>query len=412
MKILWICFVWPEPASSAAGYRTLQLINAFKEAGSEVRVCSPCKSNQYQDQLLTKGFVAEHLPANDARFDSYILEYQPDVVFFDRFMIEEQFSWRVREQCPNAMRVLDSIDLHSLRRARQRKVESGLLVQDLISTDFYSEDAIREISAIYRSDLCLLVSDFEQKLLMDIYSVPAELLTLCRFSYPQPQQLKAYDERKDFVVIGNFNHPPNLDSFKLLHEILWQKIKAKLESVGANSVELHIYGAYPKGEIMGLDNKLTGFRVKGWAEDARETLSRYRINLAPLRFGAGIKGKISDGWSVGTPCAATSIAAEGMSEDLEFAGVLADEWDVFADKAVSLYTKRLLWERAQAQAASLIECLFSRGRNEESLQQKIMTIFSNLDELRNRNFVGKMLWYHQYRSTEFFSRWIEEKNKT
>ena len=228
MKILWICFVWPEPDSSAAGTRTIELLNILKNAGHEIRVCSPCQPNSYKEALSNLGFITEYQAANDSRFDTFIEQYQPDIVFFDRFVIEEQFSWRVRQYCPDALRVLDTIDLHSLRRARQRKVQEGLDARELSIPDLQSEDAIREIAAIYRSDLSLIVSDFEIEFLQRNYNLSDSLLALCRFSSSKLEIVPSFEERCHFVSIGNFNHAPNIDSIKVLQENIWAEIKVRL----------------------------------------------------------------------------------------------------------------------------------------------------------------------------------------
>jgi glycosyltransferase involved in cell wall biosynthesis len=103
-----------------------------------------------------------------------------------------------------------------------------------------------------------------------------------------------------FVTIGNFMHKPNVDSILWLKETLWPQIRAQLPSA-----ELHVWGAYAQDRHRHLTNKKQGFFVKGHADDCFDTLSRYRVLLAPLRFGAGIKGKVADSWAVGTPVVTT-----------------------------------------------------------------------------------------------------------
>jgi len=411
MKILWIGFIWPEPGSSAAGARTMQLITTCLQAGHEVTFCSASQDSVHRDRLVEAGIHTERFQPNDPAIDLYLKEYQPELVFFDRFMIEEQFAWRVRAQCPSALRILDTCDLHSLRRARQRKVEEGQSALVLADMELQSDDAMREISAIYRSDLSLIISDAEMALLQDRYHVPSELLEYCPLFYPTPVEVPGFDRRRNFVTIGNFNHAPNLDSYRILQGEIWPRIQDKLFSFGEPNSELHIYGAYPTAEFLRLDNPKSGFRVKGWAQNARATLSQYRVNLAPLRFGAGLKGKVADGWSVGTPCIATSIAAEGMCWNGEFGGMVEDSWAPFADKAVALYSERATWERAQLIGMKIITEKFGEKLNAERFIAAIEGLVLTGAERRNRNFVGAMLWHNLHRSTEYFSRWIAAKNQ-
>lgn len=412
MKVLWIALVWPEPASSAAGFRTMQLIEALRGAGYDVQVCSPCKSNPHQERLQKLGISTASFLPNDSSFDAYIKELDPSVVFFDRFMAEEQFGWRVRQQVPHALRILDTVDLHSLRRARHKKIAEFAMLNDFSITevDLESNDAIREISSIFRSDLSLIISDTELLLLKSYYKVSADLLELNRFHYSVQARQSEFEERKHFMAIGNFNHEPNADSYRMLHQFLWQPIREKLLERGQDGVELHIYGAYPTKEFSSLDNPKTGFRVKGWAKDSLETLSQYRVNLAPLRFGAGIKGKVSDGWAVGTPCVGTAVAAEGMCEGLAFGGAIADNKEDFIDKAVDFYCQKELWTTAKNRGLEIINSLYNEEKSSQSFLTSLRNALVERESRRHNNFVGQMLWHHQHRSTEFFSRWIEAKN--
>jgi hypothetical protein len=412
MKVLWIALVWPEPGSSAAGFRTMQLLNALCNAGYDVEVCSPCKPNHHQERLEKLGIKTASYKPNDSSFDKYVKELDPRIVFFDRFMAEEQFGWRVKEQVPLALRVLDTVDLHSLRRARHKKIAEFASLNDFAvdEVDLASNDAIREISSIFRSDLSLIISDAELALLKSYYKISAELLELNRFHYTAPVKSRSFEERKHFVAIGNFNHEPNADSYRMLHAYLWNEIREQLADRGIFDVELHIYGAYPTKEFTSLDNPETGFRVKGWATDAMQTLGQYRVNLAPLRFGAGIKGKVSDGWAVGTPCVGTEVAKEGMCQDLAFGGAIADNKEDFIKKAVSLYRDELRWSTARDNGLEIIKTLYNEEKSTQSFLIAIRNALVEREQRRLNNFVGQMLWHHQHRSTEFFSRWIEAKN--
>ncbi len=410
MKLLWICFVWPEPVSSAAGIRTMQLLTASQKAGYDVVVCSPCQANPFQQALAAAGFAAHQFEPNDSRFDAYLQSFQPDVVVFDRFIIEEQFSWRVREHCPQAVRVLDTIDLHSLRRVRERRSAKKINVLQLELEDFHEDDSVRELASIYRSDLSLIVSDAEVSILRDSLGIPSELLSLCRIGYQPHSDLLDFHSRSNIVMIGNFHHAPNIDSYRLLQGSLWPMIKRELESRGIDDVELHIYGAYPTAEFLQQDNQRSGFRVRGWVEDAQAALSQYRVNLAPLQFGAGIKGKIADGWCVGTPCVSTSVGAEGMTGGLPFGGVVHDDFDNFATSVADLYTAPDLWQKAQQRGIDIIRRLFNPETEVQIFLSALEKVINHHDQIRNTNLVGSLLWHQQHRSTEYFSRWIELKN--
>jgi len=412
LKILWICTVWPEPTSSAAGFRTVSLFEALRENGHSVTITSPAKTNIFRSALEQSGFETEQVFANNASFDHYISEKKPDVVIFDRFMTEEQFSWRVRLCLPQATRILDTVDLHSLRRLREKHVKQENFNSTSALGMDTSNDTLRELAAIWRSDLTLVTSTTELELLLRVYGVAPDLLTLCSFGYPLPKKLIIFGERKDLIFIGNFNHEPNIDAVHFLRDSLWAEIRNASARFGVSDCELHIYGAYIPQRVKELDSVKERFRIKGWASNAHEVLSHYRVNLAPLRFGAGIKGKVSDGWYVGTPCVGTTYAAEGMHGELPFGGLVADQVKDFAQAVAQLYTEESLWNQAQENGIKIIKNLFSLQETNRRFVASIEQSHQTQEQLRAKNFIGALLWYQTNRSTEYFSRWIECKNKS
>lgn len=407
MKLLWIGTVWPEPDATAAGGRTIRLLETCQEAGYEVRFVSPCQENPHQGALESRGIKTARLLPNDPTFDSYIAEYQPDIVVFDRFMIEEQFSWRVREHTPQAVRVLDTVDLHSLRRERQRSLTSGTLPY----ATPHSDDTLRELAAIYRSDLSLIISRAEATLLTEKFGIPSSLLHVTEFLYPPPPPYEGWEGRANLVFIGNGLHAPNVDAIRLLKTSLWGPIRSALAQRGVSDTELHIYGAYLPQEVLQFDNARERFRVMGRADEVYETLRRYRCNLAPLRFGAGLKGKVSDGWMAGTPCVATDVAAEGMTLENLFGGVIENRLHQYPERVAELYTDKHGWEKAQAVGREILTTRFSQTENALSFQERLALLAQEREPARKQNIVGSLLWYHGLRSTEYFSRWIEEKNR-
>lgn len=118
-KLLIIGFVWPEPKSSAAGSRMLQLIEVFQSENYHITFASTCGKGDKAFNLENLGIEQVTIQLNHSSFDEFIKVLDPDLVLFDRFMTEEQFGWRVAQQCPNALRILDTEDLHALRKGRQ-----------------------------------------------------------------------------------------------------------------------------------------------------------------------------------------------------------------------------------------------------------------------------------------------------
>ncbi|MDY8134251.1 glycosyltransferase [Aquimarina sp. 2201CG5-10] len=408
--ILIIGFVWPEPNSSAAGSRMMQLIELFISQNWKVTFASPAADSDHMINLEELGVTKVSILVNDPDFDIFIKETQPNIVLFDRFMIEEQFGWRVSKHCPKAIRILNTEDLHCLRKSRHESFKKGKKFEanDLLTTD----NAKREIASIYRSDLTLIISDFEMNLLKNIFKIEEDLLRYLPFLLdPITTQTKenwpTYEERTHFITIGNFRHEPNWNSVLYLKESIWPLIKKELPEA-----ELHVYGSYPPPKATQLNNPNEGFYIKGWAEDAKIVMKNARVCLAPLRFGAGIKGKLAEAMTQGTPSVTTSIGAEGMlGEDSDWNGFISDDIETFAKAAIRLYTNKNIWQQAQQNGIEIINTRFKKSLS-ESFINNINTLQENLHKHRNNNFIGSMLQYHTTRSTEFMSRWIEEKNRS
>ena len=117
--------------------------------------------SDFSFDLSTISVKTQTIQLNDSSFDTLIKELNPDVVLFDRFMIEEQYGWRVMENCPNALRILDTEDLHFLRKAREVAFKQN---RELVFIDYISDVFKREMASMYRCDLTLLISEYEIQL--------------------------------------------------------------------------------------------------------------------------------------------------------------------------------------------------------------------------------------------------------
>ena len=409
LKVLIIGYVWPEPCSSGAGVRMMELINLFLEQQWQVTFASPSAETEHMVDLGAMGIKTLNIALNDSSFDTYISENSPDIVLFDRFMMEEQFGWRVEKYAPDALRMMELIDLHLLRDARHRLAKASQQVeQEVDLTTLYSEIAKREIASIYRSDLTLLISDYEMSLLMERFSIPDNLLHLTPFMFDEnhmPDPVPAFDQRADFIFIGNFRHAPNWDAVLWLKQVIWPLIRTSLPEA-----ELHIYGSYPPKKATELHKPAEGFHLLGWAPDALEVVKKARVMLAPLRYGAGIKGKLSDAMLAGTPCITTSVGAESMTGGLPWCGSIEDKPEAFARAAIAIYQNEELWRDAQQKGFDILSHLFNKKSNGEMLIKRIKEKRETLHSDRHGNFIGSMLRHHHHRSTEFMSRWIELKN--
>lgn len=407
-NILIIGTVWPEPNSSAAGSRTLQLIELFQKQNYKITFASASSDSEHAFDVQTLGIEKVKIELNNKSFDEFISKLQPSIVIFDRFMIEEQFGWRVAENAPDALRVLDTIDLHCLRQARQLAFKEK---RPFTTEDLFSDTAKREIASILRCDSSLIISDFEMKLLQDYFKVDISILHYVPFLLDKIDEVTLkkwplFEERNNFITIGNFIHEPNWNAVQYLKEEIWPLIRKQLPTS-----ELHVYGAYASQKVNELNNAKEGFLIKGRAEDAMQVVKEAKVCLAPLRFGAGIKGKLVEAMQCGTPSVTTEIGAEGMHGSFEWDGIVANAPQEFAAAAVELYSDKTLWQKSQENGVIIINNFYSKEIHGAKLIEQILNLQKNLKQHRLKNFTGAMLMHHTLGSTKYMSKWIEEKGK-
>lgn len=383
----------------------LQLIEFFQSKGYKLIFGTAAQKTENALDLEILGVEVVELKLNNAAFNEYLAGLAPDIVLFDRFITEEQFGWRVSEVLPAAIRILDTEDLHCLRKVREKQYKAGRLFHysDLLT----EEISKREIAAILRCDLSLMISKVEIQILREVFHIDSQLLLYLPFLLPKGSDtnLPGYDERQHFISIGNFLHAPNLEAVKILKQTIWPEIRKQLPQA-----ELHVYGAYPNQQVKNFHNRKEGFLVKGFVENQREVLQAAKVLLAPLTFGAGLKGKFIDAMQNGCPSVTTTIGIEGYADIDNWGGSVANEWSDFIEKSVSLYSDQNKWEDAKQKGFILLQD-FDKEPFEEEFSKTLDYLFDKLSAHRKNNFIGSLLQYHTLKSTKYLSKWIEEKNK-
>lgn len=403
--LLIIGFVWPEPKSSAAGSRMMQLIETFQKEDYQITFSSPCAKSENAFNLDSINVSQVAIELNNTSFDLFIKDLNPNIVVFDRFMMEEQFGWRVTEQCPNALKILDTEDLHFLRKGRQQAFKDGKIFDE---TYLFNTTTKREIASIFRSDLTLIISESEMEILKNNFKIDEALLVYLPFmlsSISKVQELPKFKERHHFITIGNFLHEPNFNAVLYLKETIWPLIRRQMPKA-----ELHIYGAYASQKVNQLHNEKSGFLIKGFAKDVKKVMQEAKVCLAPIRFGAGLKGKLVDAMENGTPCVMSSIASEGMFGNLNSNGFIEDMPGCFSNKAITLFRDESIWKEKQVKGFEIINHRFNKKEHQNILLNRIEKTIKTLNSHRYKNFIGQMLQYHSLQSTKFMSKWIEEKN--
>ncbi len=401
-KVLFIGLVWPEPTSSAAGTRIIQLVQLFLANGDEVHFASAASKSDFSFDLSSLAVKEHAIVLNHHSFDTWVATLNPNIVVYDRFMIEEQYGWRVQQHCPNCLRILDTEDLHFLRYARQQALKRNAAI------DLVNDVTKREIASILRCDLSLIISLKEMEVLRS-FNISEDLFYYLPFledTLESKQNCPSFDERKDFVFIGNYLHEPNWQTLQYLKTTIWPLLRKEVPQAS-----LHIYGAYMTEKVTQLHNSKENFIIHGRAENARATIAKHRVLLAPLRFGAGAKGKFIDAMQTGTPIATSTVGAEGMAVDLSWPGVISDDVNTFLNQVVNLYQDQTEWLKAQQNGFEIIKHMYARSAFEKPFMDEVTRLENKLAAHRKNNILGEILYHHTLQSTKYLSLWIEEKNK-
>ena len=355
--------------------------------------------------LETYGIQTRQIQLNHPSFDAWVKSRMFDVVLFDRFLTEEQFSWRIREQLPDCTLVLDTEDLHSLRHSREKAVMEGRTWE----APAWLEDPMfyRELASILRCDLSLIISRAEMELLLSRLPFLREILHYLPFQFSKDQMETgpAFSARRDFVFVGNGKHRPNCDAIAWLKSELWPLISERLPGT-----TLHIYGAYLPPDIRKLNAPGEGFHVHGWAQSLGDVYKAHRLQLAPLRFGAGVKGKILNALRFGLPTLSTPVGWEGIYQGPEPAAFTAEDPSGFARQAAALYTDPAIWRQslyAQLEAATphfspfmepVLEAVENHKERTRSLPESVRVL-------------QKLLRNQAFDRLKYFSKWIQAKQQ-
>ena len=255
-----------------------------------------------------------------------------DFVFLYRAPLAKQLLRLVRQYAPCARVVFDTVDLHFLRMEREASLNNSprLAQKASIMKDI-------ELEVASHSDATIVLSTYEMELLGQLLPNSAV------YQIPLVREIAPLDcvplkKRNDIVFVGGFRHTPNVDAVQWFVKEVWPLIRAK--GLKANFI---IIGSHVPPEIQALAS--SDIEVRGYVSDLAEVLSCCRLSVAPLRYGAGLKGKVVSCLSQGLPVVASSIAVEGSGLVNDVHVLVSDNPETMADHIGKLYTDAVLWER-------------------------------------------------------------------
>ena len=349
MRVLVIDACMLTPDHDAGSMRMLAILEILTSLRCKVTFIADNLEHRqpYVSQLQQRGIevlfhpfvrsIADLLSSRGSEFD---------MVVVSRHYIAVKHIDAVRAFASRALIVFDTVDLHFLRSERQAELEGSALARA-------SARAKRdeELALIRKSDVTLVVSPYEKSLLAEL-APEARVLLLSTIHELMPPG-KPFAEREGLVFIGGFQHPPNTDAVLWYAEEILPHVRAALPGV-----KTYIVGSKVPANIRALAAE--DFVVTGYVPDVTPYFTGCRVSIAPLRYGAGVKGKINLAMSYGLPVVATTPAIEGMSLVPERDALVADDAKAYADAIVRLYRDEALWNRLAAAGRDNIRTHFSR----------------------------------------------------
>ncbi len=327
----------PTPDRDSGSLRMVAMLGLMQTLGFKVSLAALDldRGGEYGRRLQHDGIEVLYAPYVSA-IEDYLREHgrHLDAVVLSRVTVAERLLDSVRALAPQARVVFDTVDLRFLREQRYAHMRgSALLARAADSRQ------IQELALARKADVTLVVSPAEQALLSELApDLPVEVVS----NIVDPVGCATgFAAREGLVFIGNFTHPPNVDAVLFLVQDVLPRVHRQL-----GPVTTYIVGNEPPPRILALAGE--HLVVTGHVPELAPYLDRCRVSVAPLRYGAGVKGKVNSAMAHGLPVVATTIAAEGMHLSDGEHVLLADTAEDFAAAVVRLHQDAALWQRLSA----------------------------------------------------------------
>lgn len=333
--ILYIDAETPEPDKDAGSVNSVYAMRILIEQGYRVHFV-PGSNFAYwgaaTQELQKLGIECVYHPFY-SNLDMFIDDRGDmfDFAIVSRAESADLFLDKIKERLPSAKTIYNTVDMHFLRMQRRAETTGDA---DVAAAALKMRE--RELSYIEKADATIILSSVEDEVLRDL-GVPEEKLWLIPLIRPHSERLVEFDTTEDMLFIGGYKHPPNIDAVDWMMEHIWPHIEKELPGVN-----LRICGSSMPERFQNYASD--SVIIQGFVPDLDALLSKTRLTLAPLRFGAGLKGKVASSIGVGVPVVGTSIAFEGMAEDgLADVILKADDPKAFAKLAVKAYKDQETW---------------------------------------------------------------------
>jgi GT2 family glycosyltransferase/glycosyltransferase involved in cell wall biosynthesis len=362
----------PSPDKDSGSLRMFQILKLLHQLGHRVTFIPDNLADvpHYSDELRKRGIKVVHYPYIKKVRD-YLISYGSEfhVVILSRCDFAHKHITDVRLHAPQARIVFDTVDLHYLREDREAQ-----LTRDPEVRQKAEEKRQLEHELIEQADETWVVSPVEQRLLQQEW--PSRSIQMVSNIVDILGSKTPFALRRDWLFIGGFQHRPNIDAVLFFVQKIYPLVSEHLRDA-----KFYILGDNPSPEIIALANER--IIVAGLQKDVRPFFDSVKLSVAPLRFGAGVKGKINQSMAFGVPVVATSLAVEGMALTNHKEILVADEPEDFARGLIELYESEELWNRLSENGIRKTRELYSP----DAARKKLEFLFGD-DHLRSFGAIG------------------------
>jgi glycosyltransferase involved in cell wall biosynthesis len=369
---------WPRPDQDACSLEAVIQARALKNLGYEVIFAGMddyAEDSPYRVRLEAEGVVCLS-PDKSPSIEAFLRSDGRSLALCILVRVDSGGSYleAVRQHAPQAKVIFHTMDLHFIRGEREARVkgDAAMLRQAEATRE-------RELYVVRQADATIVVSETERALL--VYSVPGAPVTpLTRPARPDGQ-IPGFEARCGVGFVGGFEHSPNVDAVRYLLDKIWPHVLKRLPAAQLSIVRI----ALPENVIPAT---ATGVRYLGHLPDLDSWLDGLRLTVAPLRYGAGTKGKVASSLAAGVPCVGTPIAAEGMRLEDAVHIAIATSPEDFAARICEVHENPGYWAR-------LSEGGFEKARSEFSIkanEKRLAALLIALGLPNRQQQVGKGDW--------------------
>lgn len=355
-RVLVIDAQTPTPDQDAGSTITFEFSRLFQRFSHQVTFIPDnfLYINRYTADLQRIGVECIYRPFTlSVRAHIKRLGKSYDIVVVCRAPLAHKYLDDIREYCPNARIIFHTIDLYYLRQERRAELEKSDTARKVAK-----ELRAKELGAMKKCDCTIVVSNYEHELVTQ--QIPEANVTVFPLILKARQGGASFHGRQDILFLGNFGHPPNVDAVLYFVSAIWPRVRAAIPRM-----TFYIVGGNAPKEIVDLSGD--DIVVTGHVANLSDYFDRVRLSVAPLRYGAGIKGKVGTSLSYGLPCVASPIAVEGMGLMDGLDVLVGDDPRDFAEDVLKLYTDEGLWNAVSANGVAFVQKNYSFDAAERRL---------------------------------------------